>query len=110
MSDDASLLLLGVTSLLPGAGQSSATLLPVAYWVVTLHIPLVVYLKMSFGSRKGGGCCVPHTLLPSAFALAPWGNGSAPSGCCARPGMGLTHGVWVACACPLGESDGELGV
>jgi hypothetical protein len=49
-SNDASLSLVGVTSLLLGAGKSLAASLLVAYWVVTLRNSLVVYLKMLLGA------------------------------------------------------------
>jgi hypothetical protein len=41
--------------------------------VVTLRSSLVVYLKMSFGIRKGGGCVLSHTTHPDVFAPDPSG-------------------------------------
>jgi hypothetical protein len=63
-SGDASVPLLGVTSLLPRERQSLAATLLVAYWAVTLRNSSVVYLKMSLCSPWHGFCmqhlgCVP---------------------------------------------------
>jgi hypothetical protein len=73
-SDSASLSLLGVASLLLGVGQSSTTSLSTAYLAVTLCSSMVVYLKMSFGAWKGGGCCGSCMPLPSTFTPGPLGS------------------------------------
>jgi hypothetical protein len=101
--NDVSLSLLGVASLLPGAWRSSSTSLMVAYWVAMLHSSSVAYLKMSLVAWTGGCWCASCTLLSSVVALAPLGDGSAPSGCCVHPGVGPTHDVRVLRARPSDE-------
>jgi hypothetical protein len=74
---NASLLWLGVASLLHGAGQSLVPSLLVAYRAATLHHSSVVYLKMLFHAWKGGSCYAMCMPLPGAFTPSPWGQGSA---------------------------------
>jgi hypothetical protein len=75
MSDDASLLLLGVAPLLPGAGRSSTASSLEAYRTVTLHSPSVVFLKLWTGALKGCVSCTSCTALSDASTPGPLGSG-----------------------------------
>jgi hypothetical protein len=113
MLDGTTLLLSGTASLPPRTGRGVATSLLVAYWAVRLSISSVVHLKISFGARKGGGCCALHVPLSNAFDLGPWDHGCVPSDLHVRLGMGSARGIRVVHLHPSdkrGHVFGALGM
>jgi hypothetical protein len=60
----ATLLLLRNVSLSPRMGWGLTVSLLAACWAVRVSNSLVVYLKKSFGTRKGDGNCTLCTLIP----------------------------------------------